>query len=524
MDNRILVINNIYPPQELGGYGRYISDFANILRSRGHSVQVLTSDAPYLEVINTREEYVDRTLTLYGSYAEIPPKAVEDDAEINKIIQNNDQLIREKINSYNPDVCLIGNIDMLSSSIFKPFLDNYIPIIHHVAFNQPGYPVDLTPQHNLYHLSACSNFVKNNIIKLGFPLEDISVIYPGAYVDQFKMPILPNIDKLRIVFASIVMPYKGPQTLIEALAILQDLDIDFHCSIAGTAPQAEFIQQLQNFVMAKGMSKKVDFLGYIPRTQLIDLYAKSNVFVFPSVWDEPFGISQVEGMAAALTVITSATGGASEIVENKISGLTFQGGNAQALATNLVSLVNSPQLWHSLCANGEKRARAVFDIYKSVDLLEAKFAELLLKKSQDQQFLAKAQLQIQTELQQSLSLKQVNLIIFPDWSISEEELAVELSQVIQAIAARPDARNTTLLIDSTGITFEDANLFVSGIVMNIMLEENIDLESEGSEIAILPPLNPQQWSVLTPMLNSHIILNHENPQAAKPSIPKSNIL
>ena len=45
---RLLLITNLYPPQELDGYGRCMADFAWGLQERGHSLQVITSDAPYL--------------------------------------------------------------------------------------------------------------------------------------------------------------------------------------------------------------------------------------------------------------------------------------------------------------------------------------------------------------------------------------------------------------------------------------------------------------------------------------------
>ena len=45
---RLLLITNLYPPQELGGYSRCMSDFAWGLLQRGHTLQVISSDAPYL--------------------------------------------------------------------------------------------------------------------------------------------------------------------------------------------------------------------------------------------------------------------------------------------------------------------------------------------------------------------------------------------------------------------------------------------------------------------------------------------
>ena len=63
---RLLLITNLYPPQELGGYGRCMADFAWGLQERGHSLQVISSDAPYLGPSSSgpSAEPVDRRLRL----------------------------------------------------------------------------------------------------------------------------------------------------------------------------------------------------------------------------------------------------------------------------------------------------------------------------------------------------------------------------------------------------------------------------------------------------------------------------
>ena len=72
---RLLVVTNLYPPQELGGYGRSIADFVWGLQRRGHQLQVLSSDAPYLQApggpdaaVGPSGEPVARQLQLKGSY------------------------------------------------------------------------------------------------------------------------------------------------------------------------------------------------------------------------------------------------------------------------------------------------------------------------------------------------------------------------------------------------------------------------------------------------------------------------
>ena len=67
---KLLLITNLYPPQELGGYGRCMADFAWGLQKRGHTLQVLSSDAPYLgpSTKGPSAEPVDRRLQLKGSF------------------------------------------------------------------------------------------------------------------------------------------------------------------------------------------------------------------------------------------------------------------------------------------------------------------------------------------------------------------------------------------------------------------------------------------------------------------------
>lgn len=502
---RILIINNLYPPQELGGYGRRICDFANVLGKRGHTIHALASDAPYLGEIKSPETNVTRELLLCGTYEELPPKYFADELEVKRVIAHNDSVIKKTIESYAPDVCLVGNIDLLTNSIFLPLLEKSIPVIHLLGFAEPGYPVECTPNSPLYYIGANSEYGRQGVIKKGYPLDEIGIVYPGAFIEQFQMCCLPNLDKLRIVFASLVLPYKGPQTLIEALAILHYAGIDFECSIAGDAPNTDFLNDLKNIAQTRGFDSKVHFLGYLPRKELIELFAKNNVLVFPSVWEEPFGRSQVEAMAAGLTLITSGTGGSAEIVKPGISGLTFPPRNAFALAEALMGLTKNPEKWQEMAIVGQMRAE-LFDIDRSIDFLEEKFKELLQVRDGDVAFLQSKYLPY---LQEKLRLREINLIIFPDWSQLEESLAWELQEVIKVTASHKDKGRITLLIDNSNISDEDADLALSSVAINLLMEEDLDV-SEGPEISIIGNLSQVEWQTLLSMVKGKITLENEN--------------
>jgi len=373
---RILLINNLYPPQELGGYGRLLCDFAKILENRGHSIYVLTSDTPYLGPIDQDQPNVDRSLLLFGSWQNGVCKPIEDKEKIILIIKKNHEKLQNVIEHFSPQLCLLGNIDFLSHSIFRPLLERGIPVIHHFGSPNPGYSVADTPKEALYIPAAASRWLKEQIAQQGYAFKDFRVIYPGALVQQFKMNILPDMDKLRIAYASIVLPYKGPHILIKALKELHDKGVDFSCSLAGTSTDEKFVNSLKNFVTQTGMDDKVAFIGFLSRENLKNFFARHNVLVFPSLVSEAFGISQVEAMAAGLTVVTSGTGGAKEIVEHRLSGVIFKSGDHKSLAQELLQLTGDKEKWRQIALTGQKRALQFFDIEKSVDDIERIYCQL----------------------------------------------------------------------------------------------------------------------------------------------------
>jgi hypothetical protein len=115
----------------------------------------------------------------------------------------------------------------------------------------------------------------------------------------------------------------------------------------------------------------------------------------------------------------------------------------------------------------------------------------------------------------TLNLKPLNLLIFPDWNQPEESLYLELELIIRSLVSHPERDFLTLLIDVSE-TLEkselDASLIVSGIVINLLMEEDLDINGEP-EIILLENLNRSQWSDILPQIQYRIKLNAENHQA-----------
>lgn len=377
---RILVVTNLFPPQEFGGYGRKLWEFSAELARRGHELRVLTADVPDLSrpgMAGTEdiEGLVDRSLSLYGYWKDGRAFAYEDQARCAGIARDNLQRILAAAERLGSEVCLAGNLDLMGPFFLAPLTGRGVPVLHCLGNQHPGYAPDAAPRSPLYRPGPASRWVRERLAEGGFAFPETSVVYPGARVDYFYRAVMPAFDRLRIAYASLVVLYKGAQTLVHALALLHAQGIDFECAIAGEAPDPALLESCRALCERVGMAHKVRFLGFQDRRGMAELFARSNVLAFPSLFQEPFGISQVEAMAAGLTVVTSGTGGSREIVRDGVDGLVFTPGDAEDLAAKLRGLAGDRERWARIALAGRERARD-FTVARSVDAIEAIFAEL----------------------------------------------------------------------------------------------------------------------------------------------------
>jgi glycosyltransferase involved in cell wall biosynthesis len=75
-----------------------------------------------------------------------------------------------------------------------------------------------------------------------------------------------------------------------------------------------------------------EVLGAIPRAAVFAEMARAQVLLMPVKWDEPFGLTAVEAMAAGTPVVAYARGALPEIVANGITGFLVAPGDLNDLA------------------------------------------------------------------------------------------------------------------------------------------------------------------------------------------------
>jgi glycosyltransferase involved in cell wall biosynthesis len=107
--------------------------------------------------------------------------------------------------------------------------------------------------------------------------------------------------------------------------------------------------------LSPAIADRVVFKGAIPHSNLMALYQEADVFVYPSVWNEPFGIPIVEAMAAEIPVVSTRSGGIVEIVEDGKTGLLAQRNHASELASAMLRLLGDVEWRTSLGKAGRQR-------------------------------------------------------------------------------------------------------------------------------------------------------------------------
>ena len=181
----------------------------------------------------------------------------------------------------------------------------------------------------------------------GFPREKMHVI-PNFIYPEKDLNINVEHEKA-IIYTGQLRAYKGVDILIRALPMVKKKVKDFKCYIIGGGDSSH---ELRKMVTDLGVSNLVEFTGFLSHDKLKDYYQKSEIFVFPVIWHEPFGRSLLEAMNYGLPVI------ASENIEHEIigdAGLIYRNNDPKELAEKIIYLFENEKERKKLSNNAKKK-------------------------------------------------------------------------------------------------------------------------------------------------------------------------
>jgi len=108
----------------------------------------------------------------------------------------------------------------------------------------------------------------------------------------------------------------------------------------------------------------VEYVGYIPRDRLRELYSKAMVLLIPSNY-EGFGYPVIEASASGTPTVGS-NAIPQEVLVNGVNGFRIPIFNPKVYATKLVELIKNDELWEELHKKCIEHAKQ-FHIDKIID-------------------------------------------------------------------------------------------------------------------------------------------------------------
>lgn len=185
------------------------------------------------------------------------------------------------------------------------------------------------------------------------------VVRNGVDVEAFQRSgPLERGEFLTVMFLGRMIPEKGADVLVEAIARLRRADIRLvlvgSAGFDASAPPDDYERRVRR--AARALPGPVEILPFVPRPEVARLLQRADVTVVPSRWPDPCPLTVLEGMAAGAAVVASRTGGIPE--EMGDSGLLVAPDDPDELAQVLAALADDESYRAREAHRGLAHARA----------------------------------------------------------------------------------------------------------------------------------------------------------------------
>jgi len=396
--NTFAFLSQEYPPETVGGVGRYINQLARAIASMGHIVHVLTRGSGHDRVDFEDGVWVHR-LASQDRVAPAPygiqvPSHIW---EYSSLMLDELHLLseRQKIDAVYAPIWDCEGVAILLDGQY-PMVTGLQTTLHFWLISHPHFAADpefmngfakpilalearILQESNAIHaisaairsdISEAYNVVlddtRTSMIPLG--LEDFSTL---AYLPP---PPVQNGD-LRILFVGRLERRKGIDVLLDIIPSLLTRHPFLHFDIVGNdaIPGPDGVTTYRAAFEAASSEEvrtRVRFYGEVTEEQLRGFYRSCDIFVAPSRF-ESFGQIFVEAMIFGKPTLGCRAGGMMEVIEPDKTGLLAEPGDPVSLSSCLDRLISSPSLRASFGENGRHRYEQLFSIEAAANSVAA---------------------------------------------------------------------------------------------------------------------------------------------------------
>lgn len=232
--------------------------------------------------------------------------------------------------------------------------------------------------------------VPNVLRTLRIARDRLYVVHHGVDTRHFRPRSRAEIENIRrergispsqpvLLMLGRVAPEKGLHVGVRALPwILRSYPMT-KLLVVG---DGEYIPGLRRIAATLDVDHNVCFVGPIRHQTTPEYFALSDVFLFPTLHDEAFGLVAAQAMACECPVVASRVGAVPEVVGmSGEAGILVQPGDVQGLARAVLALLDSRQLRESMGRTARRRVLQCFTLQRMVSETISVYNDILQRES-----------------------------------------------------------------------------------------------------------------------------------------------
>lgn len=354
-------------PPIIGGVETHLTILLPELAVRGNTVSLLTGSTN-----ETRTRYKYKNVEIFRSplldlnwLFKRGVDALED--EIRKVY-------KEFFDYAKPDIIHAHNMHYFSEphanllNSFARKLNVPLVLTAHNVWDDLQF-LKLTRNIEWTHIIAVSHYIKKELMGVGYPEQNITVIHHGIDVNKFGINIdsnnvfkkHPQLKGRRIVFHPARMGLaKGCDVSIKAINLIKEKIPNVLLVLAGTKNIIDWgVTQQKDIAYFIGLIRIFNlqdhtYINFFALDEMPGLYNLSEVCIYPSSSQEPFGITMLEVLASCKPMIVTNAGGMPEIIFDDINGYVIKVKDFETMAIRINQLLTDDKLRNRLGRTGRQ--------------------------------------------------------------------------------------------------------------------------------------------------------------------------
>ncbi len=201
--------------------------------------------------------------------------------------------------------------------------------------------------------------------------EKLSRIVPNG-VDLSLVPKETQNVPRAVISVGTLKARKCMDRTLEAFARLASEYPDATLTIVGIG---EMEAQLKGRIAELGLEERVTLTGGLPHEQVLEMMAKSDLFVLPS-WGEGYGIVYIEAMAAGCIAVGAKDEGIEDTITDGVNGFLVPAGDIDETERVMRDVFENREKYAALREKGRQDAR-MLTWARNAQTVEEIYVELL---------------------------------------------------------------------------------------------------------------------------------------------------